>query len=60
MVDVLSRTSVRAKEVGLVDEFVIGRDSFCVSHLQFVNDTISLSYCEESKVVNLPFVLRIF
>lgn len=48
-----------AKEVGLVDGFVAGRDCVFVSHLQFVDDSIFLSFGMESKMANLFSLLKL-
>ena len=54
---VLGRLVDRSRDVNLV---AAGRDSVCVSHLQYADDTIIFVCSKESKVVNLFSVLRIF
>ena len=43
VVDVLSRLVVREEERGLFEGFLMGKNRIKASHLQFVDDTISLS-----------------
>lgn len=38
MVDVLGKLIDKAKEVGLIEGFAVGRNRVSVSHLQFAND----------------------
>lgn len=38
--DVLDRLTDRAREIGLVDRFLDGRDGVCVSHLQYIDNAV--------------------
>ncbi|XP_028097917.1 uncharacterized protein LOC114297657 [Camellia sinensis] len=50
----------RAKEVGLFEGVQVGRDKVSVTHLQFADDTIFFSEGDESQMVNLYSVVRLF
>ncbi|XP_028056784.1 uncharacterized protein LOC114260796 [Camellia sinensis] len=58
--DVLGRIIDLAKDKGVIEGFVVGRDGIVATHLQFADDTIFLSLKEESKVGSLLKILRIF
>ncbi|XP_028121753.1 uncharacterized protein LOC114318966 [Camellia sinensis] len=58
--DVLGRIIDLAKDKGVIEGFVVGRDRIEVTHLQFADDTIFFSSKEENKVGCLLQVLRIF
>lgn len=36
----LDRLTDRAREIGLVDRFLDGRDGVCVSHLQYIDNAV--------------------
>ena len=60
VVDALNRLVVRARDVGLIEGFEIGRDRVKLSHLQFADDTIFFLPKDESKLKNLVDILDIF
>lgn len=58
--NVLGRMVDRAKEVGLFEGLQVSRDKISVTHLQFANDTIFFFEGDESQMVNLFSVVRLF
>lgn len=58
--NVLGRLIDRAKEVGLIEGFVVGRDRVEISHLQFADGTLFFSSGDESKFLNFQVILQTF
>ncbi|XP_028085776.1 uncharacterized protein LOC114286749 [Camellia sinensis] len=58
--NVLGMMVERAKEVGLFEGLQVGRDKISVTHLQFADDTIFFFKGDESQIVNLCSVVRLF
>ncbi|KAM7480816.1 hypothetical protein LguiB_005399 [Lonicera macranthoides] len=58
--DVLNRLVVRAREMGIIDGFEIGRDKIKLSHLQFADDTIFFLSNDVNKLKNLITILDTF
>ncbi|RVW72815.1 putative mitochondrial protein [Vitis vinifera] len=55
--DVLSRLMIRAKETGITEGFLVGRDRTRVSLLQFADDTIFFSKASLDLLQNLKIIL---
>lgn len=58
--DGLSAILKKAEQVGLVKGFIIGDDSLKVSHLQFVDNTISFLNAKKENIKNMKMCLSIF
>ena len=58
--DVLSRLMIRAKETGITEGFLVGRDRTRVSLLQFADDTIFFSKASLDLLQNLKIILFVF
>ena len=58
--DVLNRLMIRAKETGLTEGFLVGRDRTRVSLLQFTDDTIFFSKASLEHLQNLKIILLVF
>ena len=51
---------LRAEESGLLEGFLVSRNRFKVSHLQFVTDTIFFSRASIEDLRNLKLILLVF
>lgn len=51
---------IELKTVGIADGFVVGKDCVSLYYLQFTNDTMFFSFGDESKMVNLIYLLGVF
>ena len=60
VVDMLGRLIDVARDKGVIEGFVVGRDRISVTHLQFADNTLFFSAKEEGKIRNLLMLLRIF
>ena len=58
--NVLSRMLLRARERGLFEGFLVGRNRVRVSHLQFTNDTIFFYRASVEDLKNLKLILMVF
>lgn len=56
----LSRLIDRAKDLSLVEGFVIGKDEVSVSCLQFADDTLFFASRDDKKFLNLESILQAF
>ena len=58
--DVLNMLMIRAKETGLTEGFLVGRDRTRVSLLRFANNTIFFSKASLEHLQNLKIILLVF
>jgi len=60
VVDILGVLISRARDLGLVEGFSVGKEKTHITHLQFVVDTLLFSSNDKDKFLNLITILKIF